>query len=345
MRVAVTGATGFIGGHVVRRLAEGGHDVLGLGRRAPAPKLDSARYVRWDLGDPSAEAPPELGSVDAVVHTAAHVADWGAPGPFERITVDGTRRLIEASGSARLIVIGSASVYDPFRGHERAREEEAPVERYRNEYGRAKANQERLVQVMRPEALLLRPHAVYGIGDQTLLPRLIEARRGGRLFLPAGGRELMSVTHVDTLVDAVVAGLERPLARGPVNVADATPVRARDLLGAAFETLGLPTRIVTMPLPMAWMLASLLEATYRSAGSARQPPLTMYAVSHLAGPFVLELSRLESVLGIRPDRSYRDHLADLGAAWLDLPGQPATVSPSSPASKASRRNGEGAPGS
>jgi 2-alkyl-3-oxoalkanoate reductase len=344
MRIAVTGATGFIGRHVVRRLTRDGHDVLGLGRRSTAPQLGSARYLRWDLGDSADDAPPELASVDAVVHIAAHVADWGPPGPFQRVTVNGTRRLIDASGSARLIVIGSASVYDPFHGHSGAREEEAPVARYRNEYGRAKADQERLVRAARPDALILRPHAVYGIGDQTLLPRLVEARRGGRLLLPAGGQRLMSVTHVDTLVDAIVAGLERPNARGPVNVADATPVRARDLLGAAFDAIGLPTRIVTLPLPIAWTAASLVEWTYRLAGSARRPPVTRYAVSHLAWPFVLDVGRLESELGIRPDRSYRDHLADLGATRR-RPPQAATVSPSSSSSNASSRNGEGAPGS
>jgi 2-alkyl-3-oxoalkanoate reductase len=311
MRVAVTGATGFIGGHVARRLAEAGHEVLGLGRRSTSELPAAIRYARWDLSDPDSAPPDELRAVDAVIHTAAHVADWGPPEPFRRVTVGGTERLIRACGPARLIVVGSASVYDPYRGHLPAREDDAPVDRYRNEYARAKADQERLVRRERPDAVILRPHAVYGPGDRTLLPRLIAARRRGRLLLPAGGRRLMSITHVDTVADVVLAALDRPAVCGPLNVADATPVRARDLLEAAFAAMGLRTRIVTVPLPLAWAAAGLFETSYRVARWVDPPPVTAYAVSHLAWPFVLGLGRLEAELGIRPDRRYTDHLADL----------------------------------
>jgi nucleoside-diphosphate-sugar epimerase len=311
MRIAVTGATGFIGGRIAQRLADAGHEVLGLGRRSGAALPAPIRYARWDIGDAADPAPAELDAADAIVHAAAHVADWGPPEPFRRVTVEGTARLIRACGRARLVVIGSASVYDPYCGHLPAREADAPVDRYRNEYGRAKADQERLVRRERPDALILRPHAVYGAGDQTLLPRLIAARRVARLVLPAGGRRLMSITHVDTVADVVIAALDRPGVSGPLNVADATPVRACDLLEAAFAGLGLPTKIVTMPLPLAWAAAGMFEWTYRVARRSSPPPLTAYAVSHLAWPFVLDVGRLEAELGIRPDRTYLDHVAEL----------------------------------
>ncbi len=314
MRVVVTGATGFIGGHVARRLAAAGHEVVGTGRRETASTTDAGAYVQWDLGDPAAPPPAELHGADAVVHTAAHVADWGRESTFQRVTVDGTRRLIAACGGARLIVVGSASVYDPFRGHLAAREEEAPVDRYRSAYGRAKADQERLLERERPDALILRPHAVYGAGDRTLLPRLVAARRRGRLLLPGGGRQPMSVTHVDSLVDVIEAALAHPDARGPLNVADARPVRVADLLETAFTAMGKPTRIVRLPIPLAWTAAHAFETAYRVTRRDASPPLTTYTVSHLAWPFVLDLDRLEDRLGLRPDRHYADHVAELAVS-------------------------------
>ena len=311
MRVVVTGATGFIGGHVARRLADAGHDVIGTGRRESWAASGAIPYVCWDLGDPEARPPAALRGADAVVHTASHVADWGPESTFRRVTVDGTRRLIDACGGARLVVVGSASVYDPFRGHVAAREEEAPVERYRSAYGRAKAAQERLVGRERPDALILRPHAVYGAGDRTLLPRLVAARRRGRLLLPGGGRSSMSVTHVDSLVDVIVGALAHPEMRGPLNVADATPVRVADLLVAAFAAMGRPTRIVSLPMPLAWAAAHGFEVTYRLARRDVPPPLTTYTVSHLAWPFVLDLHRLADQLSLRPDRHFVDHVAEL----------------------------------
>jgi len=316
MRIAVTGATGFVGGRIAKRLAEGGHEVVALGRRPrrPAGLSDAMEYRAWDLGDASAAAPPELGRVDAVVHAAAHVADWGPDSPFQIVTVQGTERLLAAvAEDARVVIVGSASVYDPFRGHDRAREDEAPVGRYRNAYGRAKAAQERVALARRPDAIVLRPRCVYGSGDTTLLPRLVAARRHGRLLLPAGGRHSMSVTHVDTVADAVAAALGRPGVRGPVNVADVTPVVTAELLRDLFAALDLPTRIVDVRPALAWIAAAAAERLALALGRRTAPAITTYAVSHLVWPFTLDLSRLHAELGIRPDRHYGDSLPEVAA--------------------------------
>lgn len=320
MRVAMTGATGFVGGHLVRRLEAGGHEVLALGRRPHAPDgLIASAYEVWDLGD-GRQAPRSIAACDAVVHVAAHVSDWGPRDTFQAVTVGGTARLLDATApGARVIVIGSASVYDPRRPHLRAAEGEAPVERYLNEYGRAKADQERLVARRRPDALVLRPHAVYGPGDRTLLPRLIDARRHGRLALPAGGRHPMSVTHVDSLADAVLAALRHPEVRDPMNVADATPIVPAEMLLAAFEALGLRTRIRSVPVPIARLVADAVEGAWRVSRRPDAPPLTRYAVSHLAGPFVLDLTRFHTELGIRPDRRHLEMLPEVVAGFARRP--------------------------
>jgi len=127
----------------------------------------------------------------------------------------------------------------------------------------------------------------------------------------------MSVTHVDTVADAVIAGLERPDVHGPVNVADRGFVRPCDLLADAFAALGLPTRIVAIPLPVAWTAARIVETAWSLAGRRDPPPLTAYAVSHLAGPFILDVSRLERSLGIRSERHYRDAFGELAVAGTD----------------------------
>ena len=135
-------------------------------------------------------APPTISACEAVVHAAAHVSPWGGDAPFVAATVRGTSRLIDAiAPDARLVVIGSASVYDPRLTHAGARERDGPVppRRYLNAYGRAKAAQEGVVRARRPDAVILRPRAVWGPGDRTLLPRVMARARRGVLPLPAAG--------------------------------------------------------------------------------------------------------------------------------------------------------------
>ena len=308
--IAVTGATGFVGGAIARRLVGDGHDVIAIGRR-PA-SIEGATSVLWDLADGG--PPPDLRRVDAVVHAAAHVAPWGPSASFRAATVDGTKRLLTAvPDRARIVVIGSASVYDPRIPHRLATEGEAPVaeHRYLNEYGRSKAAQERLVLAARPDAIVLRPRAVWGPGDPNLLPRLLARLRGGRLRLPAGGSHPLSATHVSTLVMAVVAALERPEVRGPVNVADATPTTAATLATAVLEAMGRPIRIVAIPGPLADLVARIDEGAWRVLGRDGEPPATRYAVAGLAHAFTLDLRRLHAELGIRPD-------VDLPAAAVEV---------------------------
>jgi nucleoside-diphosphate-sugar epimerase len=302
MRVAVTGASGFIGGAVANHLASVGYDVLALGRHA-RPTSIAHDYVSWDL-TVDEPAPPVLAACEAVVHAAAHVAPWGPDGPFREITVGGTQRLLRAvDPAARVVIIGSASVYDPRDHHLLAREDEAPVvaERYLNAYGRAKADQERIVLEKRPDAVVLRPRAVWGPGDTTLLPRILASIRRGRLPLPAGGRHPMSTTHITSLTAAVRAALERPAVAGPVNVADATPMTAARLLATLFEALDMSVRVVAVPSALAWAAAGAAEGVWRLTGIRSEPPLTRFAVAGLTQPFTLDLGRLHRELGIRPD--------------------------------------------
>lgn len=302
MRIAVTGATGFVGGALTDHLDAAGHEVLAIGRQS-RPDTMRHRYERWDLGL-DGPAPPGMAACEAVVHTAAHVAPWGPEAPFRAVTVRGTERLVRAvHPAARLVVIGSASVYDPRVRHVAVMEAEGPVapDRYLNAYARAKADQEWLVATARPDAIILRPRAVWGPRDTTLLPRILAQIRKGWLPLPDGGRHAASTTHISSLAAAVLAAIERPTVSGPVNVADATPTPTAALLGTLFDALRMRVRIVPIPASLAWVSAEAVEAAWSLAGRRSEPFLTRYAVAGLSHPFTLDLGRLHRELGVVPD--------------------------------------------
>ncbi|MEV5536252.1 NAD(P)-dependent oxidoreductase [Saccharopolyspora shandongensis] len=284
MRIAVTGATGFVGGAVCRAAEARGWEVHAFGRRP------GVRH--WDIaGGPLAD-PPE---VDAVVHAAAAVADETASATMWRTNVDGTRHVADTFPGARLVHISTASVYDPFTATVDADEAAAPVARYLNAYGESKAAAERLL-TYRPNTVVLRPHAVYGPGDTTLLPRLLDAIRGRSLVIVGDGRTRHSLTSIDNLTSAVLLACNgRP---GIYNIADAEPVALADALREMFRERGLRVRLRHLPVRLAWNLAAIAENTWRPPRLAQ---LSRYAVSHLGFERTLDITAARRDLGYRPE--------------------------------------------
>ncbi len=314
MRIVVTGASGFVGGAVARALVADGHDVRTSSRRDPA--IAGARHLPWDLTTGPLADPPEA---DAVVHAGAAVSDWCGLDVARATNVAGTLAVRDTFPGARFVHVSSGSVYDPYRPSVRAREHEAPVDRYLDAYGTTKAEAERALardverHPGRGAVVVLRPHAVYGPGDTTLLPRVETAVRRGRLVLPGGGRVLQSLTHVDTLVTAVRAAVVLPetvlrdaAATGRTagllvaNVADAEPVVLRDALVDALRRRGARVRVVGVPVRPAWALAGGVEAVARRLRRPEPPRLTRYALSHLAVERTYDLTVLRDVLGVAP---------------------------------------------
>jgi nucleoside-diphosphate-sugar epimerase len=301
-----------VGGRLATSLAARGHTVLSYGRR-PAPALCGAlpNYVAWDVSAGPIEDP----RVDAVVHCAARVGDWGSEASFRAVNVDGARAVLESFPSARRFVhISSTSVYSDDVVKIAVRED-ASVGRCRHSaYGRTKAEAERVVASVRPDAVILRPHIVYGPGDTTLLPRVLAARRFGRLPIPGHGRNGLSVTHVDNLGLAVARALETPAVRGIFNISDAEAVSADELLRTILARQGVPPNILYVPRAVAWCFAVACELVWPVGDAPRGPPLTRYLVENLADDHTVDITRARVVLGYEPRWSYRDGPLTLGGS-------------------------------
>ena len=304
MRIAVTGASGFVGGHVVEQLCAEGHTVLTFGRRTSrALERPLPAYLSWDVCTGQIVVP----RMDVVVNCAALVGDWGPESAYRRTNVDGTRAVLETFACAeRFVHVSTTSVYSDDVVKMRMREDASAGRCRHSAYGRTKAEAEALVRGRRPDAVILRPHIVYGPGDPTILPRIIAARRCGRFVMPGTGRNLLSVTHVANLVLAVSRAIRTPHASGTFNIADAGDVSASDLLTTIFARLGKPTRLVFVPRALAWRAARELERVWPWRKAPRGPSLTRFAVAQLADDHTVDITRARTVLGYEPRWTYRD---------------------------------------
>jgi nucleoside-diphosphate-sugar epimerase len=297
VRIAVTGASGFVGRAVVDRALRDGYEVLALSRR-PVSERDGMRWLHWDLASGPLD-PDHDGAVDAVVHAGAHVDDWDPWPVQQRVTVDGTRAVLDSFPSRRVVLVSSCSVY-PLRAPGQRFDEDVPVTtRPLSPYVRAKIAQEELVRA-RVDHAILRPHAVHGPGDTTLLPRLARARRGGRLACPGSPRTLVHLTDVRLRAAAAVTAATGPDVRGTLNVSDAEPLRLADLARDLADANGWPERPAFLPSTLAWAAALALESAARARRSTRPPLLTAYGVSHLAVSRTFPHDRLVERLGITP---------------------------------------------
>ena len=147
MRVAVTGASGFVGGSVARFLVRRGHDVIAIGRRPASDYCSRSQYVQWDVR----YGPIALPDVDGVVHCAAHVGQWGAERDYRAVNVDGTRSVLETFRRApRFVHVSTASVYSTDQPRVKVREDARVGEPLLTAYARTKAEAERVDRTVAP---------------------------------------------------------------------------------------------------------------------------------------------------------------------------------------------------
>ena len=301
MIVLVTGASGFIGGALVRALeACGDIEVHGVSRRATA----LARYHRRDLSRPF-----DLDVVpDAVVHAAALASPWGSRRAFERHNVEAVRRVVdfcertaERRGGAfpRLLFLSSTSVF--YREADQTGLTEAsPIgPAFLNAYARTKAAGERVATGYAGRSVVVRPRAVFGPGDTVLFPRLLRAARARRLPLleRPTGPAIGDLIGIDALCDYLARLLVHPDPAPAYNLTNAEPVALETLLLDVLARLDLPVPTRRVPVGRALAAASALETLWRTLLLPGEPPATRFGVATMAFSKTFDVSLALADLG------------------------------------------------
>jgi len=327
MKILVTGANGFIGSHLMRRLAAGGAgEVRGLVREtSDLRRLDGGGYdlCRGCLEEPLEEA---VAGHDTVIHTAARSSDWGDYRDFYRVNVEGAANLARACAAAgvkRLIHLSSTVVYG-FSGH-RLTDESAPLCPFNHPYCRTKAAAEAELLGFRDRfhLTILRPANVYGPGDLSFTYPLFTALGKGMPAFPAGGRRLTSPCAVENLSAAVERALEADFPSGEAfNVSDGADLPWRDFLALAAGELGVKPPRFPLPVGPLRLAAALLEKIYLSRGSAVPPPITPYRIAQAARDYSFSVEKAKQVLGYAPELSTARALRQAAEWFRGLKARP-----------------------
>ncbi len=217
MKVFITGGGGFLGKHIIHRLLERGHEVVNYSR-GHYPELEESGVIckRGDLNDFQALSEAMTGC-EVCFHVASKVAMWGKKEDFYQTNVLGTQNIIKACRENKidkLIYTSTPSVVFGEHGFRGEAEDLPYAKESYSRYGSSKACAEELVLNAATEdffTVALRPHLVFGPGDQNLIPRLVDSAKKGKLKIVGDGENQVDVLYVENAADAHICALERML--------------------------------------------------------------------------------------------------------------------------------------
>jgi len=313
MKIAITGVTGFVGGHLVRRLSAKGHQVIGVGRQATPPKAlaQLCEYVQADVSQPI----PNI-DCDIAIHSAGLASDRGSYDDFYQANVKGTEHFYQATHSAkRFIQISSASVY-PLT-EKIIQESDALLETCPSIYGKTKmlAEDYLLGLTDNKPKLLIRPRAIYGANDRVILPRILNMAKRGKITVPGDLRVNISMTHIDNLMDAIELGFDYDAPQATVlNVCDEEVYSLRDIVTKLIEKAhkeALPVR----------SLSPKFVKTIAKIGLSLgiNMPFTPQSIDYVTNSTVLDLSKTKATLGYKAQTDFWKEVDGI-VAWVDSVG-------------------------
>lgn len=308
VNILLTGATSLIGRHVVKLLLSRGDAVTVVQRGECA--IEGVKELRCDLSS-SADVPvlqQAMVSQDAVVHLAAKVSIAGRWDAFEALNVDGVQRMVDAareSGVKRFVHVSSPSVAHAGQSLIGETAGVAAPDRVRGHYARSKAMGEQIALAANSEQMnvvSLRPHLVWGPGDQQLVQRIIDRAKSGRLLLVGTGQALIDTTYVDNAADAIVAGvdhIEQAAGRALV-ISNAQPRTVCETLQRIVACAALPVNLKKVPVPVALAAGTMIESVWQKLDRSDDPPMTRFLAEQLATAHWFDQRESQSLLSWSP---------------------------------------------
>ena len=322
MKALVTGGGGFLGKAIVGKLLERGDSVRSLAR-GDYPELTAlgVETMRGDLADRDVVM-RALEGRDIVFHVAGKAGMWGRYEAYRLTNLVGTDNVIAACrrhAVARLVYTSTPSVVHAGGDIEGADESLPYAKRFEGPYPETKAEAERHVLAANDDQLAtvaIRPHLIWGPGDNQIMPRLLARARSGRMRYVGREDKLIDTLYVDNAADAHIAAGDR-LAPGAACagkayfVSQGDPWPASKITNALLAAAGLPPVTRRLPVWFAYAIGSLAEATYRLLRIESEPPVTRFVVQQMAAAHWYNISAARRDLGYEPRVSIEEGLAEL----------------------------------
>ena len=317
--IAITGATGFVGGHLVRHFYKEGYNIIALGRQSDPPKrlLQYAQWQQMDLDQP-------LDNIDAniVIHTAGLVDDHASYQDLHKTNCVGSGKVSDAFSGQHMIYISSASVYNlrsnPLSENDKIDRSQLSL------YGKSKLEAEELLiqkSNNKQRLTILRPRAIYGTHDRVLLPKILGLLKGNKIR-SIGNMEIeISMTHINNLIIAVEGSIENQTKTLEIfNVADSHVYNLREVILHTTSTLfDIHPRIASIPKSLAEWIKKITALLHIKT------PITRQAIDYLSQPCVLSTSKIEKIVGYKSKHYFQNEINNIHE-WVQRVGTEIVIS-------------------
>jgi len=320
MKVLVTGASGYIGGNLVKKLSEKGIETRAFVRTtsniARLRELENVEICYGDLAD-LLSLERALRGIHVVHHIGGLASDWGNYRDFYQVNYLGTRNVLRASIEAhvkRYIYLSTMGVLE--LGGRGAIKENQPYGHFPGNYLRSKTEAEKMVRKYSHliPTVIIRPPAVYGPEDPQCTTRALKFAQKNLMFLVSGGKGIFPHIYIDNLVDALMLAMRNESAVGGIfNLTDGEDTTAGEFFTRLNHIAGKGDIHLVLPYSLAWGVALLMDIFARLRG--KPPLLSWIALQFLTLKCRFDISKARNKLEYNPAVSFDEGMRRVRLWW------------------------------
>ncbi len=323
-KILITGATGFIGSHVVDLLVSRGEPARALVSSGEDPQRLTRQGVEicpGDLKDRASLAEAVQG-ISCVIHCAARTGPWGPQSEYEAVNVHGFEDLLQLAlkaGVERFVHVSSIIVHGADLGG--VADEAAPMRiEPHNPYSWSKVMAERLAQTyireQKAPITIVRPGWVYGPRDTGSFARFAAMVKNQRMILMGSGNNHVPLVYVSDVAEGIYLASQKEQAAGKAYLlVNDEEVTQKEYFTTIAAGLGVPAPKLRIPYRLALMAGSSAEASYHLLKRSSPPPLTRYGVQLLGGENRFQISKTRQELGFQPQVNVHQGVMQ-SIAWI-----------------------------
>lgn len=318
----VTGATGFLGKELSKRLISLGEEVIGIGRNEDKGReleKEGIKFLPLDLSKKQLVL-NLFPKGDYVFHCSALSSEWGRFSDFYKSNVESTKNVIGAcfkNKSNRLIYVSTPSVYLDKHNRLNINEENSFTKKPLNYYTSTKIEAEKYIDIASKnglEVVTIRPRGIIGIGDKKLIPNIIESNIHQGVPFINNGDSLIDLTPVENVVDSLILARDNGVSGEHYNISNGEHRAFSELVNTFFEMSKLKLNVIEMTFNNAYNLARAIEI-YAKIFQLEKLPLTRYTVCLIGRSQTFDITKARKDLGYEPKKKIDNTLEEIANGY------------------------------